>query len=384
MRIVRVTRAYPPIWDGAANHVVGLSRQQARAGHRVWVFQAHMPDSTDESRMLTRRRVHLPGTLQRGIYRNKAAIAAFHVRAAALESRLRREHGLDIIHAHGDALDAFLQAGVAWRSAVPLVQTVHGGLNRRWLYRHSAPYLFQGVTRFIAVSQSVAADLVDLGIPESRIAVISSGIDVRRFDGLPRAQNAHVLSIGRLHPVKGYPDLLEAVRLLAASGLKPRVTIVGVGAQRAALGELSQNLPNVHFAGAVPHEQIPNLLSTASVFVLPSVDLDGQIEGAPTVLMEAMAAGLPIITTNAGGVAELVRDGVNGLIVPQRSPASLAVALNELLHDEPRRRRMAEANREKAAAKDWSVIERQVAAEYENALRHRPNVYPDSSLRETR
>lgn len=369
MRILRVTRAYPPVWDGAANHVVGLSRQQARAGHRVWVLQAHLPDFSDSSTTLTRIRVRLPRVLERGIYRSKASIAAFHLRASLIESCIERDHGVEIIHVHGDALDAFLQARVARRCKAPLVQTVHAGLNRRWVYRQSAPRLFRGVTRFIAVAQSVAADLVGLRIPEDRIAVISSGIDTRRFSGLPRAKDAHVVSIGRLHPAKGYPYLLDAVRLLAKSGFTPRVTIVGEGAQRETLRDLSRDLPNVHFVGAVPHEQIPEVISAASLFVLPSVNLDGQTEGTPTVLMEAMAAGLPIVTTNAGGVAELVRDQLNGLVVPQRSPSALAIAMKELLHDEARQRCMAEANRARAAEKDWSVIERQVAAEYEVAVR---------------
>jgi len=369
MRILRVTRAYPPVWDGAANHVVGLSRQQARAGHRVWVLQPHMPDFSDDSMMLARVRVSLPQALQQGIYESKASIAAFHLRATSLERHIQHDHGVEVLHVHGDALDAFLQGRVARQCNAPLVQTVHAGLSRRWAYRHSAPYLLRRVTRFIAVAQTVAADLVALGIPEDRIAVISSGIDVSRFSGLPRPTGSHVLSIGRLHPAKGYPYLLEAVRLLAESGLTPAVTIVGEGVEREALVGLAHGLPNVHFAGGLPHERIPEIVSTARLFVLPSVDLEGQTEGTPTVLMEAMAAGLPIITTDAGGVAQLVRHGVNGLVVPQRSPSALAAAIKALLHDEATQRRMAESNRARAAEKDWSVIERHIAAEYEVALR---------------
>ena len=369
MRILRVTRAYPPVWDGAANHVVGLSRQQARAGHRVWVLQPHMPDLSDESTMLTRVRVNLPQALQHGIYESKASIAAFHLRATSLERHIQHDYGVEVLHVHGDALDAFLQGRVARQCNAPLVQTVHAGLSRRWVYRHSAPLLLRSVTRFIAVAQTVAADLVGLGIPEDRIAVISSGIDASRFSGSARANGSHVLSIGRLHPAKGYPYLVEAVRLLAESGLTPAVTIVGDGVEREALVGLARGLPNVHFAGSLPHEQIPEMVSTARLFVLPSVDLEGQTEGTPTVLMEAMAAGLPIITTDAGGTAQLVRHGVNGLIVPQRSPSALAAAIKALLDDEATQRRMGEANRASAAEKDWSVIERRVAAEYEVALR---------------
>ncbi len=369
MRILRVTRAYPPVWAGAATHVVGLSQQQARAGHRVWVLQPHLPDSADDSRRLTQVRVRLPRVLQRGIYESKASIAAFHLRASLVETQIHRDYGVEVIHVHGDALDGFLQGSASRHCHAPLIQTIHGGLSRRWVYRRSAPRLFRHVTRFIAVAQSVAADLIALGIPEDRIAVISSGIDASRFSTCTRTTGRHVVSIGRLHPVKGYPDLLEAVRLLAKIGLTPAVTIVGDGPEREKLEGLAADLPNVRFAGGLPHDRIPEVLSNATLFVLPSVDLEGQAEGAPTVLMEAMAAGLPIVTTDAGGDTELVRHRINGLVVPQRSPAALATAIKELLHDELRLRGMGDSNRARAAEKDWSVIERRVAAEYEMALR---------------
>lgn len=369
MRILRVTRAYPPVWAGAASHVVGLSRQQARAGHRVWVLQPHLPDSADDSSSFTQVRVGLPQLLRRGIYESKASIAAFHLRASSLEKRIHRDHGVEIIHVHGDALDAFLQGRVAWQCRAPLVQTVHGGLSRRWVYQHGAPRLLRHVTRFIVVAQSIAADLVSLGIPEDRIAVISSGIDVSRFSIVSHAKSRHVVSIGRLCPVKGYPYLLEAVRLLAQFGLTPAVTIIGEGPQRETLEGLARDLPNVHFAGGLPHERIPEILSAATMFVLPSVDLERQMEGTPTVLIEAMAAGLPIVTTDAGGVGDFVGHGINGLVVRQRSPSALALAIKELLLDEAGQRGIAEANRARAAEKDWPVIERQVAAEYETALR---------------
>ncbi|MGH2395669.1 MAG: glycosyltransferase family 4 protein [bacterium] len=369
MRILRVTRAYPPVWAGAANHVVGLSQQQARAGHRVWVLQPHLPDSSDDGTRVTQVHVRLPKFLERGIYESKASIAAFHIRASSLGRQIHRDHGIDIIHTHGDALDAFLQGRVARNCNVPLVQTVHGRLSRRWVYRYSAPRLLRRVTRFIAVAQTVAADLVALGIPEDRIAVISSGIDMGRFSGVAATRSPHIISIGRLHPVKGYPYLLAAVRLLAKSGLTPSVTIVGEGEQRKRLEALAEGLPNVHFTGAMLHEQIPEILSSGTIFVLSSIDLDGQAEGIPTVLMEAMAAGLPIVTTDAGGVTELVRHRINGVIVPQRSASALATAIKELLQDEASRRHMGDTNRARAAEKDWSMIERQAATVYEAALR---------------
>lgn len=368
MRILRVTRAYPPVWAGSANHVVGLSRQQVRAGHRVWILQPHLPDSSDDS-MLTRVRVYLPGALKRSIYRSKAAIAMFNLRASSLVRRIHRDHGIEIIHVHGDVLDAFLQGRMARRCRTPLVQTVHGGLSRRWVYRRSAPRLLRHVTRFIAVAQSVAADLVLMGIREDRIAVVGSGIDTSRFSNLPRATSPRVVSIGRLHPVKGYQYLVEAVRLLARSGLTPPVTIVGDGPQRESLTHFAGDLTNVHFTGALPHARIPEILSTATLFVLSSVDLDAQAEGTPTALIEAMAAGLPIVTTDAGGVPELIRHGINGLVVEQRSASALAAAIGQLLGQEATRRQMGDRNRARASEKDWSVIERQVATVYEAALR---------------
>ena len=102
----------------------------------------------------------------------------------------------------------------------------------------------------------------------------------------------------------------------------------------------------VELRGALPHEQIPAVLAEATAMVLPSVTSeDGQMEGIPVALMEAMAAGVPVVSTRLSGIPELVKDGESGLLVPERDPGALAAAMERLAADPALGARLADAAR---------------------------------------
>ena len=185
---------------------------------------------------------------------------------------------------------------------------------------------------------------------QAQIAVIHCGIDTARFEFRPSGRDlATMLSIGRLEEIKGFPYLLQAVRLLRDRGVSVRCDIVGDGRLRRELVGLIEAL-DLHDAvvlrGAVSQEGIRALLYAAGVFVLPSiVTKRGDRDGIPVALMEAMACGLPVVSTRVSGIPELVADGVHGLLVEPCAAAPLADATHSLIVDQDLRARLTTAAR---------------------------------------
>ncbi len=167
----------------------------------------------------------------------------------------------------------------------------------------------------------------------SKCAIVRCGIDLAQFQPRPSpvANPPEILCVGRLTPAKGQAVLLHACRLLRVRGRAFHLTLVGDGPDRVMLESLAQELEiadAVHFAGAVGQHEIQAYYDRATVFVLPSF-----AEGLPVVLMEAMAKGVPCLSTRITGIPELIRHGENGLLVTPADVQGLAVAIEELLRE---------------------------------------------------
>ena len=185
--------------------------------------------------------------------------------------------------------------------------------------------LFPRVEEFHAVSAAIAHQAQQYGAPANRIQVVCSGLPVEQFPftpDKPRRKRLHIISVGRPHWIKGYTYALDACRLLLGK-LDFRYTIVG--------GRCEEHLYHVRDAGLdryveltdpLPFEQVLQRVRSADVLVLSSVE-----EGIANVVLEAMALGTPVISTDCGGMAEVIEDGVNGFLVPVRDPQVLAAAI---------------------------------------------------------
>ncbi|MBI4468904.1 MAG: glycosyltransferase [Acidobacteria bacterium] len=195
--------------------------------------------------------------------------------------------------------------------------------------------------------------------PEDKIKVIHCGVEsarylTRRSSVLNKEGRFRVLSIASLQPYKGIEYLVKACALLRAEVPDFRCLIIGEGEDRKRIQRLIGRLGLeriVLLLGARPHHEVIPLLAEADLFVLPSVVApDGQMEGIPVALMEAMASGLPVVATRLSGIPELVDDGVSGVLVPPGNERALADAISFLYHREPLRRMLGRSGREKVVA----------------------------------
>ncbi|MGE0128827.1 MAG: glycosyltransferase family 4 protein [Blastocatellales bacterium] len=199
------------------------------------------------------------------------------------------------------------------------------------------------------------AHLAALGVNETPIHTIYHGLDTRQFtprDAAEEPATTTLLSVGRLVEKKGFPFLIEACRLLKDRGYRFRCQIIGgagpCAQQVASLIHELELEDTVTLRPAVTQEELRMIYQQATLFTLPCqiVENDDR-DGIPNVLVEAMAVGLPVVSTNVSGIPELIEHGVSGLLAPQKDARALADAIAELLDAPALRQRLGKAAREK-------------------------------------
>ncbi len=298
-------------------------------------------------------------------------------------TRLIARGRYDVVHTHNfTALSAGVPAAILG-GAKAVVRTEHNVDATPVLWRrHASRLAALRENAQIAVAVAVRDSHVRSGrIPATRLAVVRNGIDlgplpgeeeraaVRRELGVP-ADTCLCLTIGSLIPQKGHRVLLEAARIAGSERPNVSFAIVGTGPGRCRLESRADELgvtERVAFLG--PRLDVPRLLRAADVFVLSSA-----WEGLPVTILEAMAAGLPCVTTGVGGIEEAVRDGVEGFVVGPNDPSALAERILTLARDPDLRSRLGEAGRATYEARfRGRQMVRQTEALYDLALTGRAN-----------
>jgi phosphatidylinositol alpha-mannosyltransferase len=282
--------------------------------------------------------------------------------------RSLRAFGPDVVHVHEPFSPlTSLEALVAARA--PLVGTFHAYAQRSIALAALSPALRPLWTRMrvrLAVSEA-AAEYAGRHF-RGAVRVVPNGADVELFrdaspsSGLPEGRK--VVFVNRLEPRKGFGVAVRAFGLLADELPDVHLIVAGDGPERDAVGVLPAGTrERVVMLGTVPHLDLPPFLAAADVSVAPALGR----ESFGIVLVEAMAAGLPVIASDIPGYREVVRDGLDGILVPPNDPAGLAGGLRRVLDDPDLRARLAAAGRERAEAFRWDVVAAQIEAAYREA-----------------
>lgn len=195
---------------------------------------------------------------------------------------------------------------------------------------------------FVATISRFNREYLHRRYPEAntaRIEIIHCGVP--RHDAPPHTKitaDSLIVSVGRLDEVKGFPVLLQACSRLKRQGVHLQCHIIGDGPQRGVLRAEIERLALqdcVEMLGALPSQEVEHELAGADIFVLASqCSRQGNMDGIPVALMEAMASGVPVVSTAVSGIPELVEDGRTGLLVPACDPVALADAIRRLLEDQ--------------------------------------------------
>lgn len=211
--------------------------------------------------------------------------------------------------------------------------------------------LFQQADFFLTNCDFFRQRLLTLGCPPGRVRVHYSGLDCRKFTprALPPSEKVRIAATGRLVEKKGFEYSIRAIAQVAARYPNITFDIIGDGPLRQELSALIETLEmqkTIHLLGWRDEQEIIDILTRSHLFVAPSVTAAKGNQDAPiNVLKEAMALGLPVVSTTHGGIPELVEEGVSGLLVPERDVDALAQALSTLIAQPERWLAMGEAGR---------------------------------------
>lgn len=285
------------------------------------------------------RGVHLRLALRRPLVWTRLALAARHgdrrrfAQAGLVADRARRE-GRTHLHAHFATAAADVARDAAALAGITFSVTAHA---KDVFHHEHAPHLprrVHGASAVVTVSAFNERHLHEV-LPGTPVVHVPNGVALADHTG--STPGGPVLCVARLVAKKGVDTLLEALALLGDRTQQLRLEIAGDGELRGELEERVQHLgltDRVTFLGSVSSVEVQAAYRRASVLALPCrIDADGDRDGMPTVILEAMAAGLPVVSTDVIGIPEVVRDGSTGLLVPPDDPAALAAAIERLWSD---------------------------------------------------
>ena len=368
---MKVALVCPYAWDrpgGVQVHVRELATALRDRGHQTEVLaplagSAGERDVTRAGRALA---IRYQGTV--------APIAPSPLHVGAIRRSIR-SFDPDVLHVHEPLVPSTALYAVASAPRdVPIASTFHAYADRSPLLTAAAPVLRPVWRRLdvrIAVSEAARGFVQHHFHGEMR--VIPNGCDVAAFaaersQGSRSAEGPRILWVARLDPQKGFADALRAFEEVARERPSATLIVAGDGPDRTAVDRLPRSVrQRVEMRGTVPHDRLPALFGEADVFLSPAT---GQ-ESFGMTLVEAMAAGVPVVASDIPGYREVVRDGVDGLLVPPGDPSALAAAIARVAADADLRERLRDSGHVRAKLYDWGTVVPEIEGAYEDAARLR-------------
>lgn len=301
---------------------------------------------------------------------------ATSLRSRALYRYLKRQRVRAVLAEYG--VNGARVFGVCERAGIPLVVHFHGydayKCDALEQHRDAYPKMFATAAAVVAVSHAMEEQLVALGAPRDKLVYCPCGVDVSEFSGAdPGAAPPTFLAVGRFVEKKAPHLTLLAFRKVAHACPDARLIMAGAGALFEVCRQLATALQldeRVTFLGAIPHAQVASLMRGVRAFVQHSMQAaDGDSEGTPVAVLEAGAAGLPVVATAHAGIRDVVVHGDTGFLVPERDVDGMAHFMTVMASDAQQAAQLGRQARAHIAARFsidasvarlWSVIERAI------------------------
>jgi glycosyltransferase involved in cell wall biosynthesis len=377
MRICQITSAAFPPEEGIGNYVYGLSTQLIKKGHHVTIItrgSRKTPELEHLGNIEILRAPFLP-------------VYPFYMKLHKifLNSLFKaHEQNFDIVHIHSPLTPPL-------QTSLPIIATIHTPMKtdteasfnetknlRTIIWKLSGTFisyplevaLIKRADLITVVARSVANELQDYPIGQKDIIVMGNGIDSTMFTPIQHnSSEKYILFTGRLSYRKGLFDLIESAQYVCAHHPEISFYITGSGILSEKLKERISELgltQHFKFLGFVTREELIRLYQHATLYVLPS-----HYEGLPTVLLEAMACGLPVVATAVSGNLDVITDQKNGLLIPPKAPQQLAEAITNVLDDENLRKTLG-ANARKTIEQHytWDKISDHFLTQYQSLLKN--------------
>lgn len=364
MKILMLNHEFPPLGGGAANATYYIGKNLIDMGHEVHVFTSRYRGLSKQETVDGINVHRIPVIRKEQEESSTLEMFVFILAGIPLLYRFLRKYNPDIIHAFFGIPSGLLAYFVTRKYQMPYIVSLRGSdvpyydpYRFEKLYPIIIPILkkvWKTANRVIANS----AGLKDLALrttTASEIEVIPNGIDLSQFTPQTNknTNEFEILAVGRAVKRKGFQYLITAIPYVISSVEKPfHVNIVGTGPYLQELIKMTKEIgveKYVRFLGLVDHNEIHKVYQSADVFILPSL-----AEGMPNVILEAMASGLPIITTDTGGTKELING--NGINIPMHDSKAIADAINKLINNATLKNDMSLKSREIAESMSWRNI----------------------------
>jgi len=361
MKILMLNYEFPPLGGGASNATKYLLKEfSLNPDIKVDLVTSAAAKEMQEEKFSENITIYKLPVNKRDIhYWTSREIILYTFKAIKLVKKLLNKNKYDICHAFFGIPCGFI--AYIFRKRIPYIVSLRGsdvpGFNKRFSFQYVfLKPIIKIVWRNARCVIANSKGLKNLAIgtnPGQEIKIIHNGIDINEFK--PAGKNddtIKILCVSRLIKRKGIEYLIKSVPLILNKTKCFKITIVGEGNMEHELKNLANRLNvsgYIKFKGYIKHDELPSIYLDSNIFVLPSLN-----EGMSNTVLEAMASGLPIITTDTGGTGELIKD--NGIVTPMGDSEAIADSVIRLINDSKLRKYMGEKSREIAENMSWGKV----------------------------
>lgn len=377
MRLLLINNEFPPIGGGGSTVTKYAIKHLVDAGHDVTLITSRYKDLPHREVLDGATIIRIPAIRR---YKDFAAtweLVIFGLSGFFYTAWFVTRHPVDLIQAYFAVPAGWVAWLISYTHRIPY-GVYFGGSDipnaNPSRYQKIYPFitpLLKRIWRRAKFRTVCSQELVRLAMAQDTtvpFTYIPNGVDTARFTPITRPANPKVklLFIGRLIPRKGFQRVIRALPEIRQLARVPfEIEVVGTGAYQRELDELASKLgvsELISYVGTIPYDQLEKAYQYADIFILTSLS-----EGMPSVILEAMGCGLPVVASNVGGNNEIVHEGENGYLIEGDNLTHLAQQLAELINDPTLRQRFGAASRRQALQYDWLNIMTQYEALYRQA-----------------